>query len=154
VVSSGSGGTTRVAILGNTIREVPGGIFVGAIDTFAGGGGPPTLEARVEGNTVSNMASDADGGSHGILAKPGSQAGSSPIVCLNISANTVTAPLIGILVTPSPLTATPTILLQDYAGGSVETYLQNRNPAATGTFGGVSYDDGNGTTGSGSCVTP
>jgi hypothetical protein len=154
VESNGSGGITRVAVLNNTIREVgQRGIYVAAVDTDIGGGAAPTLEARVQGNSVTNMEASA---LHGVQALLGALSTDNPIVCLNISGNTVTAPFNGIRVRTSGLpSSTPTLRLHGWDGVTAPaTYFANLNPAATGTSGNVSYSLGGGTVSSATCTTP
>ena len=156
VESNGSGGITRVAILNNTIREVgQRGIYLAAVDTDVGGATASTLEARVQGNSVSNMEASA---LHGIQALLGALATDNPVMCFNISGNTITAPFNGIRMRTSgiaPSSSTPTLRLQGWDGvTAVATYLQANNPAATGASGNISYSQAGGTTSAATCTTP
>jgi hypothetical protein len=154
VESNGSGGITRVAVLNNTIREVgQRGIYLAAVDTDIGGGAAPVLEARVQGNSVTNMESTA---LHGVQALLGALSTDNPTVCLNISGNTVTAPGNGIRVRTSGLpSSTPILRLHSWDGVTAPaTYFANLNPAATGSSGNVSYSLGGGSVSSATCTTP
>lgn len=155
VESNGSGGITRVAVLNNTIREVgQRGIYLAAVDTDIGGGPAPTLEARVQSNSIANMEAVA---LDGIQSTLGALSTDNPIICLNISGNTVSAaPRNGIRVRTSGLPAsTPTLRLHGWDGVTAPaTYFANLNPAATGAVANTNYSLGGGTVSSATCTTP
>lgn len=134
VESNGSGGITRVAIVNNTIREVGlHGIYVAAVDANAGGTAPPTLEARVASNTISNM--DALG-LDGIHVLPGALNTDDLVMCVDIANNNSTGIRNGLRVRPSGLPAAPsTVQLEGWDGvTAVPTYFTSRpNTLAGGT---------------------
>lgn len=153
VKTNGNGGTTRVSILNNTIREIGNdGIRVIGRDANTG----HTLHARIQNNSIANFHAAALSGIRGEL---GAASGDVVSMCLDISGNTVTnAPQNGIRVrsvaggSPPPQIAL-TMPSYDGTGG---TYLQNRNPAASGLTAAVSFANGNAgsTTTAGNCTTP
>lgn len=153
VKTNGNGGTTRVSVVNNTIREVGNdGIRVIGRDANAG----HTLHARIQNNNIANFHASALSGIRGEL---GAASGDVLSMCLDISGNTVTgAPQNGIRVravaggSPPPQIAL-TMPSYDGSGG---TYLANRNPAASGQTAAVSFANGNAgsTTTAGNCTTP
>lgn len=138
VESNGSGGISRVAITNNTIREVGQyGIDVAIVDTVIGGGVRPTLEARVAGNSVSNMKASA---LDAVFVLPGTLGTDSPIMCLDIANNNATGIRNGLRVRPSaplnPPQPTPTINLEGWDGvTAVTTYFANRPNTFVGQSG-------------------
>ncbi|HEY0035667.1 MAG TPA: hypothetical protein VGB66_03210, partial [Longimicrobium sp.] len=155
VESNGSGGITRVAVLNNVVREVgQRGIYLAAVDTDIGGGVAPTLEATVQGNSVSNMEASA---LHGIQVVLGTLATDNPVMCFNISGNTISPIANGIRMRTmgiAPSTSTPTLRLHGWDGSTpVATFLQNQNPATTGSPA-INYLLSGGSVSPGSCTTP
>jgi hypothetical protein len=153
VKTNGNGGTTQVAIVNNTIREIGNdGIRVIGRDANTG----HTLHARIQNNNIANFHASALTGIRGEL---GAASGDKITMCLNISGNTVTnAPQNGVRVrsvsggTPPPQV---TLTMPAYDGTGA-TYLANQNPAATGLSGNTSFSNGNAgsTTSAGNCTTP
>jgi hypothetical protein len=153
VKTNGNGGTTRVAIVNNTIREIGNdGIRVIGRDANTG----HTLHARIQNNNIANFHASALTGVRGEL---GAASGDIIAMCLNITGNTVTgAPQNGIRVrsvaggSPPPQIA----LTMPAYDGTGATYLANQNPAATGLTANTSFANGNAgsTTTAGNCTTP
>lgn len=135
VESNGSGGITRVAIVNNTVREVGlHGIYVAAVDANIGGTAPPTLEARVASNTISNM--EAGLALDAIHVLPGALNTDDLVMCVDIANNNATGVRNGLRVRPSGLPAAPsTVQLEGWDGvTAVNTYFTNRpNTLAGGT---------------------
>lgn len=151
VQSNGTGGTTRVAIVNNTVRRVgQHGIFVGAVDASSPG---TTLEARVEGNDVQDLAA---GALDGINVLPGALSTDVPTVCLDVKNNVSTGVRNGLRARTSGLpAAAPTIRLEGWDGVTpVNTYFTAQNTLAGGSAG-VSTTAGSGTfTAVANCNTP
>lgn len=153
VKTNGNGGTTQVAIVNNTIREIGNdGIRVIGRDANTG----HTLHARIQNNNIANFHASALTGIRGEL---GAASGDKVTMCLNISGNTVTnAPQNGVRVrsvtggTPPPQIA----LTMPAYDGTGATYLANQNPAATGLTANTSFSNTNAgsTTTAGNCTTP
>ncbi len=151
VQSNGTGGTTRVAIVNNTIRRVgQHGIFVSAVDASSPG---TLLEARVEGNSVLDLS---PGALDGINVVPGALSTDVPTLCLDIKSNVATGVRNGLRARASGLpAAAPTIRLEAWDGVTpVNTYFTGQNTLAGGS-GPVSTTAGSGTfTAVASCNTP
>lgn len=141
VQSNGTGGVTRVAIVNNTIRRVgQHGISVSAVDAASPG---TTLEARVEGNSVTDLSA---GALDGINVLPGALSTDVPTVCLDIKNNNATGVRNGLRARTSGLpAAAPTIRLEGWDGvTAVNTYFTSQNTLAGG-IGPVSTTAGSGT---------
>lgn len=151
VRSNGNGGSTRVAIVNNKIRRVgQHGIFVSAVDASSPG---TTLEARVEGNDVSDLSA---GALDGINVLPGALSTDVPTVCLDIRNNASTGVRNGLRARTSGIpAAAPSIRLKGWDGVTpVNTYFGAQNTLAGGG-GAVSTTAGTGTfTAVASCNTP
>jgi adhesin/invasin len=153
VKTNGNGGTTRVAILNNVIREVGNdGIRVIGRDANVG----HTLHARIENNNIANFHASALTGIRGEL---GAASGDKITMCLDIENNTVTsAPQNGIRVrsvtggSPPPQV---TLTMPSFTSPG-DAYLAGRNPAATGLTANASFANGNAgsTSTAGNCTTP
>ncbi|HEX8319993.1 beta strand repeat-containing protein [Longimicrobium sp.] len=151
VRSNGSGGSTRVAIVNNKIRRVgQHGIFVSAVDASSPG---TTLEARIEGNDVSDLSA---GALDGINVLPGALSTDVPTVCLDVRNNVSTGVRNGLRARTSGIpAAAPTIRLEGWDGvTAVNTYFAGQN-TLSGGGGAVSTTAGTGTfTPVASCNTP
>lgn len=152
VKTNGNGGITRVAVLNNTIREYgQHGIALLPRDASSG----HTLEARVQGNTITN--GEAVVSLDGINTTLGALNTDLVTVCLNVSGNTVSnAVRNGVRVRSSGLPA-PNVTLRLHGWDGVTapaTYFANNNPSATGASGNVSFSNANGTNSSATCTTP
>jgi hypothetical protein len=151
VQSNGKGGSTRVAIMNNVIRRVgQHGIFVSAVDASSPG---TTLEARVEGNDVSDLSA---GALDGINVLPGALSTDVPMVCLAVRNNVSTGVRNGLRARTSGIpAAAPTIRLEGWDGVTpVNTYFAAQNTLAGGG-GAVSTTAGSGTFAAvASCNTP
>ena len=155
VESNGSGGITRVAVLNNTIREVgQRGIYLAAVDTDIGGYPRPVFEARVQGNNIADFKASA---LHGIQGLMGALSTDDPIMCFNISGNTITnPPSNGIRIRTSGLpAATPTVTFHAWDGSTpVGTYLATQNTISGAEIAATNYLLGGGTAAPGNCSTP
>jgi hypothetical protein len=156
VKTNGNGGTIRVSILNNIIREYgQHGIGISARDATTG----HTLHARVQGNNIANgkAAISLDG----INVLLGALNTDHVAVCLDIGGagllgNTVTAAVrTGIRVRSSG-TAPGAVTAFTAPGydGTGATYFSNRNPAATGVVSNANFANGGGTNNAGNCTTP
>jgi hypothetical protein len=138
VESNGSGGITRVAVVNNTIREVAThGIYVAAVDANVGGTAPPLLEARVQGNSISNMDPV---GLDGIHVLPGALNTDDLTMCVDIISNNSTGIRNGLRVRPSGLPAAPsTVQLEGWDGvTAVNTYFTARPNTLAGGVAAIS----------------
>jgi hypothetical protein len=155
VVTNGNGGTTRVSILNNSIREyAEHAITVVPRDTTTG----HTLHARVQGNTISHPHAFA---LDGVNVTMGALNTDVISLCVDIGGGTAAvqnsvanSPRNGIRVRSSGLPAANITLTAPGYDGTGATYFANRNPAATGVQGNVSFSNTNGTTSAGTCTTP
>ncbi|MBD2704598.1 Ig-like domain-containing protein [Spirosoma sp. BT702] len=150
VKTNGNGGSIRISILNNTIREYgQHGIGLFARDATTG----HLFEARVEGNNIANGKASLS--LDGINVTLGALNTDVLTICLNILSNTVAnAVRNGIRVRSSGLpaaNATLTLPAYDTTGAA---YFANRNPAATGAGGNTSFSNSSGTTTAGNCTTP
>lgn len=149
VESNGSGGNTRVAVVNNQVRQIGQyGIYLATVDTKIGGAAQPNLEARVQGNTVTNLKASAI---DAMRAVPGAIAGDHGRMCLDVISNTLnggsgygyrvrtTVPLSG-------TAPTPNILLEGWNGtDAFAAYAVNRPNTLTGTTGTAVESHGSGT---------
>lgn len=164
VESNGTGGNTRVAIVNNTIRQVGQyGIYLGIVDTKIGGAAQPALEARVQGNNVSEIKTT---GLDGLRVVPGGLSGDHGRVCLDVISNTLVGssgagPAYGWRIRTSALLApqinpTPTIQLKGWNGSDAfATYAVNRPNTLSGVSGTATESHAGGSLAAvASCNTP
>jgi hypothetical protein len=138
VESNGSGGITRVAVVNNIIREVATfGIYVAEVDANIGGTAQPLMEARVAGNTISNMEAV---GLDGIHILPGALNTDDLTMCIDIANNNSTGIRNGLRVRPSGLPAAPsTVQLEGWDGvTAVNTYFTSRPNTLAGGVAAIS----------------
>lgn len=153
VKTNGNGGTIRVAIINNTLREIGNdGIRVIGRDANTG----HTLQARIQNNNIANFHASA---LSGVRAELGAASGDKITMCLNITSNTVTgAPQNGIRVRSVAGGSPPPVITLTMPGwdGSGSTYLANQNPAAMGILANTSFANSNAgsSTTAGTCTAP
>lgn len=155
VKTNGNGGTTRVSILNNTIRNYgQHGIYLIPRDANSG----HTLHARVQGNNIAE--GKAVTSLDGINVTMGAVSTDVIGLCLDIggaggvNGNVVTSAVrSGIRVRSSGLPAANVSLTAPAYDGTGATYFTNRNPAATGAVAN-SFSNASGTTTAGNCITP
>jgi hypothetical protein len=155
VKTNSNGGTIRVSILNNIIREYgQHGIGITARDATTG----HTLHARVQGNNIAN--GEAGLSLDGINVTMGALNTDNIAMCLDIGGavaqqNVVTAAVRnGIRVRSSGLPAAVITLTAPAYDNTGLTYFANRNPAATGASANTSFSNASGTTTAGNCTTP
>ncbi|MDB4917273.1 MAG: putative Outer rane adhesin like protein, partial [Gemmatimonadetes bacterium] len=152
VKTNGNGGTTRVTITSNTIREIgQEGISVAARDATTG----HTLHARIQSNSIGT--SDAVALS-GVFATLGASNTDHVVMCLDIASNTTVGamPQNGVRIRSSGSPPAVTTLTLPSYDGTGATYFASRNPGATGTLANASFANGGtgATTTAGTCTTP
>jgi hypothetical protein len=154
VKTNGNGGTTRVSILNNTIRNYgQHGISLTPRDASSG----HTLHARIQGNNIAEGKPVTS--QDGINVTMGALNTDVIALCLDIggagAGNTVSSAVRnGIRVRSSGLPAANVSLTAPAYDGTGPTYFANRNPAATGATANTSFSNASGTTNPGNCTTP